>query len=120
MKGERGVDRRAFLSRGAGIGSAMYVVGPMGLDFLGFFFTNPVIGYVLKSVGVVALAGSPHASRLENLEIEGSPIGDEAAMALARSENLPRLRKLSVDGRGVSGETRKALKQRFGDVRITW
>ena len=60
-------------------------------------------------VGVAALAGSPHLTRLKTLYLNGNPVGDDGAEALAASPHLPALEYLQLNDTGVGDRGVTAL-----------
>jgi uncharacterized protein (TIGR02996 family) len=58
---------------------------------------------------VVALAGSPHAERLVQLDLSANHIGDVGALAIARSPHLHNLRRLGLAASAISPGARQVL-----------
>jgi hypothetical protein len=61
----------------------------------------------------VALAQSPHLSRLMALDVSWNPIGDVGFRALLRSESLRHLRQLVFTEMYVSDRMGQELGQRY-------
>jgi uncharacterized protein (TIGR02996 family) len=64
--------------------------------------------------GAVALAGSRALAGLEWLSLQDNPLGPDGVMALARSPHLTRLRHLNLAGTELDAAARAALRERFG------
>jgi hypothetical protein len=63
----------------------------------------------LREEGVLALAGSPHLTRVRTLELAGVELTAAGARALAESPALPRLASLNLAGNEIGAEGLRAL-----------
>jgi uncharacterized protein (TIGR02996 family) len=69
----------------------------------------------IGAAGAEALASSPHAVGLRDLNLLECGLGPEGARALARSPYLDGLQKLQVSGNRLDEASRQRLVERFGE-----
>ena len=68
-------------------------------------------------VGLLALARSPHLSRLTRLDLSGNVLGEEGGRELLRATFARRLKHLFVSVHRLSDDLRRELDERF---KVLW
>lgn len=73
-------------------------------------------GWPVGDEGARLLAASPHLTHLRELSLRDAGVGDAGAQALLEAPQLSRLRRLQLAGNPLSPEVKDALKQRYDEV----